>query len=51
MATIVVASWEKELDRGMLRAQLGMPERVEEVEEGRSTLASRWKHRAAKRSS
>jgi aerobic C4-dicarboxylate transport protein len=25
VATIVVAAWEKELDRGMLRAQLGMP--------------------------
>jgi aerobic C4-dicarboxylate transport protein len=31
VATIVVASWEKELDRGMLRAQLGMPQRVEDV--------------------
>jgi len=50
VATIVVASWEKELDRGMLRAQLGMPQRVEDVKEGRSTLVSRWKQRAAKRS-
>jgi aerobic C4-dicarboxylate transport protein len=33
VATIVVASWEKELDRGMLRAQLGMPQRVEDVED------------------
>jgi aerobic C4-dicarboxylate transport protein len=32
VATIVVASWEKELDRGMLRAQLGMPQRVEDME-------------------
>ena len=53
VATIVVASWEKELDRGMLRAQLGMPQRVDDVEdmkEGRSTLVSRWKQRAAERS-
>ena len=53
VATIVVASWEKELDRGMLRAQLGMPQRVEEVEEmeaERSTLVSRWKQRKAERS-
>jgi aerobic C4-dicarboxylate transport protein len=50
VATIVVASWEKELDRGMLRAQLGMPQRVEDVEEGRSTLVSRWKQRKAERS-
>ena len=33
VATIVVASWEKELDREMLRAQLGVPQRVEDVEE------------------
>jgi aerobic C4-dicarboxylate transport protein len=51
VATIVVASWEKELDRGMLRAQLGMPQRVEDVEEERSTLISRWKQRKAERSS
>jgi len=53
VATIVVASWEKELDRGMLRAQLGMPqsvEDVEDVEEERSTLISRWKQRKAERS-
>jgi aerobic C4-dicarboxylate transport protein len=50
VATIVVAAWEKELDRGMLRAQLGMPQRVEEMEEGRSTLVSRWKQRKAERS-
>jgi aerobic C4-dicarboxylate transport protein len=30
VATIVVAAWEKELDRGMLRAQLGMPRLVGE---------------------
>ena len=47
VATIVVASWEKELDRGKLRAQLGMPERVEE---GRPTLVGRWKQRKAERS-
>ncbi|WP_158939771.1 dicarboxylate/amino acid:cation symporter [Burkholderia sp. S171] len=47
VATIVVASWEKELDRGMLRAQLGMPQHVEEE---RSTLVSRWKQRKAERS-
>jgi aerobic C4-dicarboxylate transport protein len=29
VATIVVAAWEKELDRGMLRAQLGMPRLAE----------------------
>jgi len=53
VATIVVASWEKELDRGMLRAQLGMPQRVEDVEdleEERSTRVSRWKQRKAERS-
>ena len=53
VATIVVASWEKELDRAMLRAQLGMPQRVDDVEdmkEGRSTLVSRWKQRKAERS-
>jgi len=53
VATIVVASWEKELDRGMLRAQLGVPQRVkdvEEMEEERSTLISRWKQRKAERS-
>jgi len=53
VATIVVASWEKKLDRGMLRAQLGMPKRVEDVEEmeeERSTLTSRWKQRKAERS-
>jgi aerobic C4-dicarboxylate transport protein len=50
VATIVVASWEKELDRGMLRAQLGMPQRVEDVEEERSTLVGRWKQRKAERS-
>ncbi|MGX7001409.1 dicarboxylate/amino acid:cation symporter [Caballeronia sp. KNU42] len=50
VATIVVASWEKELDRGMLRAQLGMPQRVEDMKEGRSTLVSRWKQRKAERS-
>jgi aerobic C4-dicarboxylate transport protein len=50
VATIVVASWEKELDRGMLRAQLGMPQRVEDVEKERSTLISRWKQRKAERS-
>ncbi|SOE93160.1 aerobic C4-dicarboxylate transport protein [Burkholderia sp. D7] len=44
VATIVVASWEKELDRGMLRAQLGMPQRVEGE---RSTLVGRWKQRKA----
>jgi aerobic C4-dicarboxylate transport protein len=47
VATIVVASWEKELDRGMLRAQLGMPQRVEGE---RSTLVGRWKQRKAERS-
>ena len=47
VATIVVASWEKELDRGKLRAQLGMPQRVEE---GRPTLVGRWKQRKAERS-
>jgi aerobic C4-dicarboxylate transport protein len=53
VATIVVASWEKELDREMLRAQLGMPQRVENVEdlkEERSTLVGRWKQRKAERS-
>ena len=47
VATIVVASWEKELDRGMLRAQLGMPQRVEGE---RSTLVGRWKQRKVGRS-
>ncbi|QIE28968.1 C4-dicarboxylate transport protein (plasmid) [Caballeronia sp. SBC1] len=51
VATIVVASWEKELDRGMLHAQLGMPRRVGDVEEERSTLIGRWKQRKAERSS
>jgi aerobic C4-dicarboxylate transport protein len=42
VATIVVASWEKELDRGMLRAQLGMPQRVEDVQyvEGERSVKS-----------
>jgi aerobic C4-dicarboxylate transport protein len=53
VATIVVAAWEKELDRGMLRAQLGMPRlvgEVEDLEEERSTRVSRWKQRKAERS-
>jgi aerobic C4-dicarboxylate transport protein len=47
-----VAAREKELDRGMLHAQLGMPQRVEDVEGERPALASlcRWKQRKAERS-